>query len=180
MLNFLLKHKYLLLLIPIGIAPLFFVDWGCERKVTIPKTIDKVKVSIDSVAHAVSDQKQRSNADTVIIHHYHTKYVDVYHEVIKESPDTCHEYINRLYAISNANDSLYGNHILRQDSIINGLEFEALQYIFEAIQDSIKYSKLHDSIPKLKRKAFIKGFIRGAVLGGAIVEGFNIWSRIKP
>lgn len=169
------------ILICVGILALllfFTCNYEGVFKRSNPK-LTTIKHSIDSTSKIVSKQKERARIDTVLIHITHIKYVDVYREVIKESPDTCHTYIDKLYAISNEQDSLFGNHILRQDSIINNQDSEILHYRFIVKSDS---SYIMDSVPKLitksKRKGFWNGFKCGFGAGVIITEAVNVGAKL--
>ncbi len=163
----------------------FYIFQTCNKKYPTFEEYKKdqittTKHSIDSTDKVLAGQEQRSRIDTVFIHVHHTKVVEVYKEVIKESPDTCHAYINKLYAISNEQDSLFGAHILRQDSIINGQYFEIQKYKFVN-------KALEDSIPKFGKAEFKRGKKVGRkqmlIAGAAVtilVETANVVSKVKP
>ena len=196
--NKLIKYGVLILAIVF-----FFIAYKCTQeepiKVEVKKDgvqelIDKKQVNADSLINESlkKDRLLKDARDSVKLFEKRSKKKAQI--IIQQAPDTCNEYIEQLVDIWNGIDSAKTNLIEVQQSKLNDLEnaLPELQdviiltkYQLQQSRDSTKAKEkrivqLTDTIPKVKRKGFIKGFVIGFGSGAAAKEGADILTKIKP
>lgn len=103
------------------------------------------------------------------------------------SDSTCKISLNILYSECLKNDSV-NNSLLankaeqgKKDSISIATLKNKVNTKQERInRDSTRIVQLTDTLPKVKRKGFIKGFLYGFGSGAAAKQGFDLIMKIKP
>lgn len=103
------------------------------------------------------------------------------------SDSTCKKSINILYYECGKTDSVNNSIIsnlkeqTKKDSTsIAVLTHKVLIKQDRIVRDSTRIVQLNDTLTKVKRKGFIKGFLYGFGSGAAATKGVEIISKIKP
>lgn len=103
------------------------------------------------------------------------------------SDSTCRKTINILYYECQKTDSVNNNIILnlQEKNKKDSISISALKHKINTKQERIKRDStrivaLIDTIPRVKRKGFFKGFAIGFGSGAASKQGFDILTKIKP
>lgn len=124
--------------------------------------------------------------DTIAMRKQLNKLQSKYYHALKIAPDTCRSYIDTVYKESMVNDSLTKIALARKDSIISIYAVKDSAYhiatgIYERllISKNSRIQSLLDTIPRVKRKGYIKGFGHGALVVGSIVEGVNVIGNLR-
>ena len=103
------------------------------------------------------------------------------------SDSVCQKSINILYyechKVDSVNNSLISN--LQEQSKKDSSTISILNHKIKVKQDRInrdstRVVQLTDTLPKVKRKGFVKGFLIGFGSGAAVDKGVEILSKIKP
>lgn len=102
------------------------------------------------------------------------------------SDSTCRKAINILYYECGKTDSVNNNIIsnLNQQKQKDSTSIATLTHKVSTKQerinrDSTRIEQLNDTIPKVKRKGFVKGFLIGFGSGAAAKQGVDILTNIK-
>lgn len=102
------------------------------------------------------------------------------------SDSTCRKTINILYYECQKTDSVNNNIILnlQEKNKKDSISISALKHKINTKQERIKRDStrivaLIDTIPRVKRKGFFKGFAIGFGSGAAAKQGFDILTKIK-
>ena len=103
------------------------------------------------------------------------------------SDSTCIKTINVLYYECQKTDSVNNNIILnlQEQNKKDSSSISALKHKINTKQeritiDSTRIVALIDTIPRVKRKGFFKGFAIGFGIGAAAKQGVDILTKIKP
>lgn len=103
------------------------------------------------------------------------------------SDSTCRKTINILYYECQKTDSVNNNIILnlQEKNKKDSISISALKHKINTKQERIKRDStrivaLLDTIPRVKRKGFFKGFAIGFGSGAAAKQGVDILTKIKP
>ena len=103
------------------------------------------------------------------------------------SDSTCRKSINILYyechKVDSVNNSLISN--LQEQKEKDSTSMAVLKHKVFVKQDRInrdstRIVQLTDTLPKVKRKGFIKGFFYGFGSGAAASKGVDVLTKIKP
>lgn len=103
------------------------------------------------------------------------------------SDSDCQKSINILYyechKVDSVNNSLISN--LQERGKKDSSTISVLNHKIKVKQerinrDSTRVVQLTDTLPKVKRKGFVKGFLIGFGSGAAVDKGVEILSKIKP
>lgn len=107
--------------------------------------------------------------------------------LIYVSDSTCKTVLEILYKECNKVDSVNNSLIYnlqeqnKQDSTTISVLNHKIKVKQERInRDSTRVVQLTDTLPKVKRKGFVKGFLIGFGSGAAVEKGVEILSKIKP
>ena len=103
------------------------------------------------------------------------------------SDSTCKKSINILYyecvKTDSVNNSIISNlkeQTKKDSTSIAVLTHKVLIKQDRIVRDSTRIVQLNDTLPKVKRKGFIKGFFYGFGSGASVTKGVEIISKIKP
>lgn len=103
------------------------------------------------------------------------------------SDSTCKKSINILYyecgKTDSVNNSIISNlkeQTQKDSTSIAVLTHKVLIKQDRIVRDSTRIVQLNDTLPKVNRKGFIKGFLYGFGSGASVTKGVEIISKIKP
>jgi len=176
----LLKYKWLLL-IPIAIIIGLFLMPKCSSdpkvKTTNHDTIYKAEAKQDII---IKQGFRKDSVLTITKIKYVVKIKTVY-DSLYITDTLCQQSLITLYNafgdLNSANDSLLSN----KDTIIKALITKIGLKQSRVTIDSTRLVSLIDTLPKVKRKGFFKGFKWGFASGVILTEGANVGAKfVKP
>lgn len=186
------KHKYILLLIPALIALIWLWPKGCSDEVKQPNHdsiyhYENVDNNILELTLKYAKNLEKMNDSLMllkpkVIIRYKTKF-----DSLILADTSCQNSLIMLYnsfgELNDLNDSIIANNMRSKtnDSITIETLFHKVSLKQSRIAiDSVRIVQLNDTISRVKRRGFIKGFLYGFGIGAAAKEGFDLLSKVKP
>lgn len=192
--NNFLGYKFLLFIIGLAIAAILLFNLkGCKKEVDIPnhdtiyhaENIDNniLELALRHNKYLVKLNDSLMKRKPILIIRYKTKY-----DSLILTDTSCQSSLIMLYNafgdLNDLNDSIIANN---QKRLINdSLTIATLNHKIGLKQihitiDSTRIVALIDTLPKVKRKGFFKGFKYGFISGVILTESANVGSKfIKP
>lgn len=145
-----------------------------DKQAVIDMTIENnkaLRLKIDSL----------SNLKPKVIVRYKTVYDSLYIEdsLCRKSLIVLHHEHAIIDSVNNQIITNQENHLINDSHIIGNLtEVVSLQKL-QHKRDSTRNKQLTDTIPTVKRKGYIKGFIHGFGSGAAVTKGVEVITNLK-
>lgn len=185
------KHKYILLLIPALIALIWLWPKGCSDEVKQPNHdsiyhYENVDNNILELTLKYAKNLEKMNDSLMllkpkVIIRYKTKF-----DSLILADTSCQSSLIMLYnsfgELNDLNDSIIANNMRSKtnDSLtIATLIHKVSLKQSRIVIDSTRIVQLNDTISRVKRRGFIKGFLYGFGSGAAAKEGFDLLSKVN-
>lgn len=164
------KYKLILWLLGVLIVAILFLKFkGCEVSKTVDTPIHDSIYSYEAKEGSIITKAKVKDSILTITKIKYVVRVKTVYDSLYITDTLCQKSLITLYNafgdLNSANDSLISN----KDTIINSLERKLKLKQSHINKDSTRIVQLTDTLPKVKRRGYVKGLFHGALIGAALV-----------